>query len=311
MNRTALGTPLCVLLAVFVCGWQCSPADNPGDNGDSGGNGHDSQSCEETGYSSGVERIGVMQSTDGGTTWTRLGYACFHRPDLLPVDPSPIEADGKIVLYFLDLNTLSGPATGSKVIYRADSEDGLDFTEPTVAFSTTEAQITDPCVIRTPEGRYRMYISAGGSTLSAISDDGRSFTEEQGMRSTVGGVPGALTLPDDSVRLFVCGDGIISLTSENGLDFTQDTGARLSSDDGSILCDPHPIPLSTGGYLMTFKSRPPGEMGPQGDLTYLATSDDAMTWIAGTSPVTTGSVPAVVQRTDGTLLVYYVDFSAP
>ncbi|MGQ9651183.1 MAG: hypothetical protein ACUVXJ_13820 [Phycisphaerae bacterium] len=303
MNKTAFGNELCVLLAVLAAGTQCSPTDN-------GGDGHDTQSCEQIGYSSGVERIGVMQSTDGGTTWTKLGYACFHRPDLLPVDPSPIEDDGKIVLYFLDLNTLAGPPTGSKIIYRADSEDGLDFTEPTIAFSTNQAQITDPCVIRTPEGQYRMYISTGASTISAISDDGRSFTQEQGIRSTDGGVPGALILPDDGVRLFVCGNGIISLTSENGLDFTQDPDTRLSSVDGSILCDPHPIPLSTGSYLMTFKSRPPGAMGPQSDLTYLATSDDAMTWIPGTSPVITGSVPGIVERTDGTLMIYYVDFSA-
>lgn len=305
MNSRTLLAGLLTTLAVLIAGPQCTPTD---DNGN--GDGYDSRPCEEIGYSSGVERIGVMQSTDGGDTWSPLGHACLHRPDLLPVDPSPFEEDGKIILYFLDLNTLTSPPTTPKMIYRAESEDGLDFTAPTVAFSTTEAQITDPCVILTPQGQYRMYISTGASTISAISDDGDSFIEEEGVRSTVGGVPGALLLPDNSVRLFVCGDGVISLTSEDGIDFTQDTGTRLSSIDGSVLCDPHPIALSSGGYLMTYKSRPAGEMGPQNDLTYLATSDDAIEWTPGTSPVVTGSVPGIVERSDGTLLIYYVDFSA-
>jgi hypothetical protein len=253
-----------------------------------------------------------MESTDGGATWSFLGHACFHAPELIPVDPAPAVQDGKLVLYFFDISSLrtGQSADVQHVMYRSTSEDGLDFSEPTAAFSTTETIITDPAVIQLPDDSYRMYISAGNTVLSAVSTDGVNFTAEDGLRSEVGGVPGILLLPDGRYRLFVCGTGgIISLISTDGVNFAQEDGTRLAAS-GDILCDPHPIRLLDGRYLMTFKERPAGEERPNNDQVYLARSDDGLNWVPDSEPVVTGSVPGLVQKDDGTLMIYYVDFSS-
>ena len=84
----------------------------------------------------GGERIGVMRSADEGETWAFLGHACFHAPELTPVDPAPFVQDGQIVLYFFDIAGHDGSGGDlPSVMYRAASDDGLDFSVPTEAFS--------------------------------------------------------------------------------------------------------------------------------------------------------------------------------
>lgn len=324
MKQVILHGLLACLLIVLVAGQGCPPdggdppdgdngtdGDNAGDNGTNGDNA--GFPCSENEYSAGVERIGVIESADGGATWTFLGHACFHAPELTPVDPDPVIQNGRIVLYFYDITVQQTFAQDQvHVMYRAESDDGLDFSVPTTAYSTSEMIITDPMVILLSDGTYRMYLSAGTLVPSASGSDGITFTADSGNRSEVGGVPGVLLLPDGRIRLFVCGaGGIISLISSDSLTFDQEDGARISDDGaGSIICDPHPIQLQDGSYLMTYKQRPVGETGPDADLVYLATSDDGYDWTTIDSPVVTGSVPGIVQLQDGTLLIYYVDFAA-
>jgi len=68
----------------------------------------------------GGERIGVMRSADEGETWAFLGHACFHAPELTPVDPAPFVQDGQIVLYFFDIAVHpAGESNGYVMVYVA------------------------------------------------------------------------------------------------------------------------------------------------------------------------------------------------
>ena len=340
MKRESLRTFLAVLVLAMVGGQGCpmgglgwsSADDNSGgapSSGDSsgtaasndsnatpnsdGGGGPSISGCDNgAGFGVGVERIGVLQSTDGGVTWTFLGHACLHAPGMIPVDPAPRCENGRVVLYFYDLaGQNSGQSGVTHVMYRAESvsDDYLEFTAPTAAYSTTQYSMTDPDVALLPDGTYRMYVSVGSVVPSASSEDGVTFTADEGERSQIGGVPGALVLPDGRVRLFVCGNGgIVSLISDDGLEFVSEPGVRISAPDAEAICDPDPIQLQDGSYMMVYKIRPAGQMGANSDQVYLATSTDGLNWTTTGSPIVTGSVPGLVQLDDGTLLIYYVDF---
>lgn len=332
MKREGLWTAFAMLMLVLAAGQGCptggqglpSGDDNSGGqpNANDGngtptddGSGASTSACDNgAGYGVGAERIGVLQSTDGGVTWTCLGYACLHAAGMIPVDPSPRYEDGRVVLYFYDLAG-QGPGQGGRtqVMYRAvsTSDDYLEFGAPTAAYSTTQYSMTDPDVAVLPDGTYRMFVSVGSRVPSASSEDGVTFTADDGERSQIGGVPGALVLPDGRVRLFVCGNGgIVSLISDDGLVFESEPGVRIAASGAEVICDPDPIRLQNGNYLMVYKIRPAGQMGPNSDQVYLATSTDGLDWATIDSPIVTGSVPGLVQLGDGTLLIYYVDFSA-
>ncbi len=277
----------------------------------------DRSACGEDEYSAGFERIGVLSSTDGGNTWTFLGNACFHAPELIPVDPSPLANDSEVALYFLDLKTLDQQAGAERVIYRAENRDGLTFSQPEPVFAFGE-DITDPYVVQLAGSGYRMYLMhpiEPADIISASSQDGLVFTLDDGYRTTMGAIPGALLLPDGRVRLFVAGDprGITSLVSPDGLTFTMEEGVRIPLD-GIRTTDPHPIQLRAGGYLMVYTVHRDGDYADeQARLAAIeiriASSADGFTWTVDPTPIAYGSVPGLVETADGTLYIYYVDAS--
>ena len=269
--------------------------------------------CTDSEYSASAERIGVMRSTDGGESWEFLGHACFHAPTLAPVDISPILIGDSIALYFVDLMSFTPGST--RTVYRAFTSDGVLFTQPAPVYYSTTQQFTDPYVVKMDIGGFIMYLSdAGGIRVTVSTDQGATFTSS-GMISVGLSVPGALQLPDGSVRLFggapSTGSDIYGATSLDGLsDFVLDAQPAIQRKDADMVNDAHPIALRSGGYLMAFKVRPSGAVDdPTQDLVYLATSTDGYTWTAGTSPIVKGSVPSLVELDDGTLLLYYVDFN--
>jgi alpha-N-arabinofuranosidase len=271
------------------------------------------QGCTDSEYSAGTERIGVMRSTDGSKTWEFLGHACFHAPTLAPVDISPTRIGNDVALYFVDV--MSFAPGRNRTVYRALTSDGVLFTQPVPVYSSTTEQLTDPYVLRKRTGEFIMYLSdAGGIRVTVSTDQGATFTSS-GMVSLGLSVPGALQLPDGSVRLLggapPTGSDINGATSPDGLsNFVLDAQPAIQRNGADMINDAQPISLSSGGYLMSYKVRPAGAAeDPAKDLVYLATSTDGYTWTTGTSPIVKGSVPSIVELADGTLLLYYVDFN--
>jgi hypothetical protein len=254
-----------------------------------------------------TERMGMIESTDHGATWTLKGHAQFHASGLNPVDPSAIVDNGLVVVYFFDLLSL---ATDTAVVYRSVATDpsGLDFSPPEVAFKFA-GDLTDPFVLKLPGGKYRMYLNGANAILSATSNDGFTFTLDAGERTRAGGVPGALVLPDGRVRLFVCGHGITSLISQNGLEFTAETGVRIPIPPASkIVADPSPILCKDGKYRMAYKVRPISQDNPLFDEVRMAESPEGSSWTSGSGSLAIGSVPTMIELPDGRLRIYYVDF---
>ena len=255
-----------------------------------------------------AERMGMIESTDHGVTWSFRGHANFHAPALNPVDPTALFDNGLLVFYFFDLQSLS---KDTAVVYRSVATDstGLDFLPPEAAFKYA-GDMTDPFVLKLPGGKYRMYVNAPAVILSATSSDGFNFTQDPGERTRTGGVPGAIILPDSTVRLFVCGKGITSLRSVNGLDFTDESGVRIPVPlGGRQVADPSPLYCSDGKYRMAYKVRPAGQgENPQLDEIYLAESTDGFSWATSSTSLAIGSVPTLVELPDGKLRMYYVDF---
>jgi len=273
--------------------------------------------CDENEYSAGYERVGVLRSMDSGASWTFLGDACFHAPELIPVDPSPLPTSSGIALYFLDLKSLNQPTGSERVIYRAESSDGLDFTLPRPVFRFGET-ITDPYILQIGDGSYRMYlqhIAEVEDIISATSSEGMPFKLDESSRTKDGAIPGALLLPDGRVRLFVAGDprGIKSLISNDGLNFQMEEGIRIPAN-GISVTDPHPIQLQSGSYLMVYTVHPDGVYADeQARLAaieiHISSSEDGFTWALSPTTIAYGSVPGLVEAPGGNLYIYYVDAS--
>ncbi|MBI4407903.1 MAG: exo-alpha-sialidase [Candidatus Kerfeldbacteria bacterium] len=219
-------------------------------------------------------------STDG-LNWTReegTRISGAGMPAIVELD------DGTLRLYF------NRQLDEKNAVYSATSSDGLNFTEEAgVRLQAghpggydTLSGTTHPTVIQLPSGRYRMYYDTfytqgDGNTpwhiLSAISDDGLTFTIEQGVR-----IKGKRDLPGDTkfawsphiqkrngqYQLFVTAqydeplksNGIYLATSDDGKHFTvkpkpivyRDTSAeRVDTDKGMNGAPQDPFVLKIDG----------------------------------------------------------------
>ena len=130
--------------------------------------------------------------------------------------------------------------------------------------------------------QFRAYYMKSGQVYSALSeDDGKSFTEE-GARFA-GNHFAALKLPSGQVRIyytdFETGD-LLSKISDDGLDFTDEEGIRLSASEEGIV-HPSVITLSDGTYRMYFdvKISENSNKGPGfGQKMKSASSTDGLAW---------------------------------
>ncbi len=212
--------------------------------------------------------------------------------------------DGQMLLY-----TTGG---GGISVYR--STDGLSFTKT----SATTPQGSDPTVVATADGRYRMYYldHLDNTIKTAISDDALNFTNEgsTGIQNSTGtqawGVPDTIVLPDGRVRIYWVdqADGemwevIDSAVSVDGINFTRDAGHRTTGG----FVDPYILKAEEGDYLAIFSISP--GMAPQ--KLYIGRSTDGLTWNIEDSPVVTlpdgGSAldPTAIELADGSYRIYF------
>jgi|WetSurMetagenome_2_1015567.scaffolds.fasta_scaffold16624_2 hypothetical protein len=256
----------------------------------------------------GDTNLGILRSTDHGVTWTSIGDAHMAGLVVQPADPTPVTVGGQVMLFFVDFNHLGDPVP--QTLYRADSADGVNFDTPRAVYSQA-ALMVDPAVLRMANGSYRAYVPSGDEgIISAASADGLAFVRESGVRTNAGGMPGALLLPDNRVRLFVCGNGITSLISSDGLNFTEESGVRIAAAAGMIVDDPQPIRLANGTYLMLYQVRDSHAASQSGEASWmaaihLATSTDGLQWTASPTIIGYGGTSCVVEMADGSLLIYY------
>ena len=229
------------------------------------------------------------------------------------MDPTALVFNGSIVLYFLDMATLTNDEsiTTPRIIYRTTTLDGVNFDKPQSAF-TQNHNMVDPFVLSMPDGSFRLYVASDPEgIISAVSTDSLVFTLENGVRSAAGAMPGALLLPDNRVRLFLAGgnegqNGILSQISNDGLNFTTEPGVRILSQANTITDNPQPIRLADGSYLMLFQILDIKYAGdPLKSEIHIATSADGLNWTANPTVIAHGGTTCVVQAADGTLYIYF------
>lgn len=181
------------------------------------------------------------------------------------VDPSVVQLpDGKIRMYFFGSEVVRGDparAPGDHVIYSALSEDGVHFVvEEGERFQARH--ITDPEVVKAGD-EWLMFLSRGPETLLARSKDGSNFEQDTTFHLRLGGVPGAVVLPNGKVRIFACSRrGIVSALFDPKSEYAVNVepNARIPRGDFGLVADPAPILRSDGTHYLIFKTRP-REMG--------------------------------------------------
>lgn len=208
----------------------------------------------------GEEQISMVESTDGGESWSDPRRCRIEdKPNAGgAVDPSVVLLDdGRMRMYFFGSEMTQGdPAShaGPHHIYSAVSEDGVDWTCEEGSRYEQE-RITDPEVIRVGD-EWLMFVSEGSQTHLARSDDGLAFERDRDFSLRLGGVPGAVALPDGRVRIFACGrEGIMTALWDPRRDDPprEERGGVIERGSYRIVADPAVIPLSGGGYAMIFK----------------------------------------------------------
>lgn len=177
-----------------------------------------------------------------------LGDATLIAIETRPMDP--VESERSLRCFgdpgakpALPPNPPNPPDPGEPPVHGAGGEPAWDgprictghgvFMQPPAFGVVVGDPLADPTAAVLDDGRVRLYAYAQDiGIVSAVSSDGRSFVEEPGVRvgGTDGGQPRIWRLDDGRWRLYVSKvREIASFTSDDGLVFTRDAGARLTA----------------------------------------------------------------------------------
>lgn len=193
----------------------------------------------------------IAVSEDQGKTWS-AGSMQLNPPQGGIADPQVILTDsGQLRLYYIILTgpPTAGPSPSGNKVYSAVSSDGINFAqEQGTRFEYT--QITDPDVIKIG-GAWFMYLAQGPKQIYATSSDGLSFSYG-GVTREEGSVSKTVALPSGGYRQFYCAEGISSSTTTDGTSWN-DEGVNLAAPSGQIICDPSPVEIDSGNWLMIYK----------------------------------------------------------
>ena len=194
------------------------------------------------------------------------------------------------------------------------------------AFGVAVGQpIADPTATVLDDGRIRLYAFAQGiGIVSAVSDDGRVFAEESGVRiaGTEAGQPRVWRLPDGRWRMYVSKvREIASFTSDDGLDFIKDPGDRLTAQAAGLaaISSPSIVEVEPGLWRMYYSTLAVPGTGPGGKRSGSSTSTDLLEWTVdpgwrlgeGASHLTDSAEhPFPVIAADGSVSLFYGKFRA-
>ena len=185
--------------------------------------------------------------------------------------------------------------------------------------------IADPTATILDDGRIRLYAYAQGiGIVSAVSEDGRVFLEESGVRiaGTEAGQPRVWRLHDGRWRMYVSKvKEIVSFTSDDGLDFIKDPGDRLTAQAAGLaaISSPSIIKVEPGLWRMYYSTLAVPGAGPGGKRSGSATSTDLLEWtvdpgwrLGEGAPYLTDSAehPFPVIAADGSVSLFYGKFRA-
>src|SRR3972149_3054501 len=195
-------------------------------------------------------------------------------------------------------------------------EEGIRL-QPSDAGLESGSVVADISVIKLSDDTYRAYFAINEGIRSATSNDGLTFTVEDGFRLPEGyGMPRVVRLSDGRYRLFaIVSDGIASAVSDDGLEVTVEEGTRIKASGFGVeqLSGGSLVELDDGTYRMYFSDLPkPGE-GVKDHLVFSATSSDMLTWTAesgvragtGSGIDMSAEHPFVIKLSDGTFRMFY------
>jgi len=204
------------------------------------------------------------------------------------------------------------------------ASNGAFFQPPAFGVAVGEP-LADPTATVLDDGRIRLYAYAQDIGLvSAVSDDGRTFTEEPGVRipGTEAGQPRVWRLADGRWRLYISKvREIVSFTSEDGLEFTRDPGLRLTAATAGLpaISSPSIMEVEPGLWRMYYSTLAFPGAGPGGKRSGSATSTDLLEWTVDAgwrlgegAPHLTDSAehPFPVAGADGSVSLFYGKFRA-
>lgn len=232
--------------------------------------------------------------------------------------------DGRVRMYMYGRGIVSAISVGT---------DGAAFVaEPGLRLPDGSGM---PRIVAAPTGGLRLFFTSSGGIKSAISADGTNFTVETGMRITAeqagfagatagGSTSGAtvLALPDGRFRMYLSdlprpgdppgGHQVKSAVSTDQLTWTMEEGIRIGPGAPFLTGSAeHPFILGNpdGSVTMYYgKFGGPGSVEPEG--LYQSTSVDGLTFETEIYDVAFGNDPDVIRLADGSMVVYYGNFSS-
>ena len=246
-----------------------------------------------------------------------------------PINPEEVPVEGSSSP--AEVDTTPSPATSEREPEptsppaNQEEEPGIEFIW-TIDPGVRLEDATVPNIHRAEDGRFRLYYGGQGGILSAISDDGLSFSKEPGVRVTPGtqdslemivSDPTLVALGDGRVRLYYKGatgpggpgqsiHSVFSAISTDGLLFEKE-GIRIDSQqtpDRGWASVPEAIVLPDGRVRIYYVSD--GLDVRHGIVS--AVSDDGLIFTREETRLTGFVDPAVIRLEDGSILMVAVAF---
>lgn len=206
--------------------------------------------------SSGPERFSCVESKDGGQSYEWGACRITGVTSVKAVDFSIVKLpDGRYRLYYY----ASGKVTDTLTSHNVDSAistDGVNFKWEGTVF--TYDGLVDPDVFWNGSlWVMHVYSIAGDTTVVATSEDGTSFSYYGSLSPSGYGVTKPIELSDGTFRMYgfkqPSSSSFVSFISEDGLNWTIESGTRLSVGSNQNMTDPFVIQLSNGTYKMFYK----------------------------------------------------------